>query len=62
MILDIPDDELDLIIKSLEHYHAYTIAKNAEDRRYRDLADRLKRKPIEREPATQPVKPTKRWA
>jgi hypothetical protein len=35
MTLDIADDELDLIIKALEHYHAYTVAKNAEDSRYR---------------------------
>jgi hypothetical protein len=61
MTLDIPDDELDLIIKALEHYHAYTVAKNAEDRRYRELADRLKRKPTERaEPRT--PKPAKRNA
>jgi len=62
MTLDIPDDELELIIKALEQYHAYTVAKNAEDTRYRDLADRLKRKPTEREPAAQPAKPTKRRA
>ena len=48
MKLDIPDEDLDLIIKALDHYHAYTVARNAEDRRYRDLADRLKRKPTER--------------
>ena len=62
MKLDIPDDELELIIKALEHYHAYTVARNAEDRRYRDLADRLKRKPTEREPATQLTKNSKRRA
>jgi hypothetical protein len=60
MKLDIPDDDLDLIIKALDHYHAYTVARNAEDRRYRDLADRLKRKPTEREPASQPAKNAKR--
>ena len=48
MKLDIPDDDLDLIIKALDHYHAYTVARNAEDARYRDIADRLKRKPTER--------------
>jgi hypothetical protein len=61
MILDIADDELELVIKALEQYHAYTVAKNAEDTRYRDLADRLKRKPTERAEA-QPVKQTKRKA
>jgi hypothetical protein len=50
--LELPDDNLDLIIKALDHYHAYTVARNAEDARYWDLADRLKRKPTEREPAT----------
>jgi len=53
MPIDIPDEDIPLVIRALEHYHAYTVAKNAEDKRYRDLADRLKRKPTEREPATQ---------
>ena len=43
MKLELPDDDLDLIIKALDHYHAYTVARNAEDARYQDLADRLKR-------------------
>jgi len=62
MKLDIPDEDLQLIVKALDHYHAYTVARNAEDKRYQDLSDRLKRKPSEREPATQPVKQTKRPA
>ena len=33
MNLDIPDDELELVIKALDHYHAYTVARNAEDAR-----------------------------
>jgi hypothetical protein len=61
MKLDVPDDELDLIIKALDHYHAYPVARNAEDKRYRDLADSLKRKPTERV-EEQPGKPTKRRA
>ncbi len=61
MKLDIPDDELDLIIKALDHYHAYTVARNAEDKRYQDLADRLKRKPTERV-GEQPVRGAKRRA
>ena len=48
MKLDIPDEERERIIKALDNYHAYTVARNAEDRRYPDLADRLKRKPTER--------------
>ena len=59
--LDIPDDELDLIIKALDHYHAYTVARNAEDGRYRDRADWLKRKPTERV-EEQPAKHGKRRA
>ena len=48
MKLYIPDDELELIIKALDNYYAYTVARNAEDKRYRDLSDRLKKKPTER--------------
>ena len=62
MKLDIPDDELELIIKALDHYHADTVARNAEDAQYRALADRLKRKPTEREPAAQRAKNSKRQA
>jgi hypothetical protein len=61
MKLDIFDEDLDLVIKALDHYHAYTVARNAEDRRYRDLADRLKRKPTDRA-EEQPAKPAKRRA
>jgi hypothetical protein len=61
MKLDIPDEDLQLIVKALDHYHAYTVARNAEDRRYRDLADRLKRKPTERV-EEQPAKGVKRRA
>jgi hypothetical protein len=60
--LYIPDEDVDLLVTALEHYYSYTVAKKAEDSRYRDLADRLKRKPTEREPATQPGKPAKRRA
>ena len=62
MKLDIADDDLELIVKALDHYHAYTVARNAEDTQYRALAERLKRKPIEREPAEQPAKHAKRRA
>lgn len=61
MNLEIPADEIDLILKALEHYDAYTAAKNA-DTRYRDLAERLKRKPTEREAPAQPGKASKRRA
>jgi hypothetical protein len=60
MKLDIPDEDLELIIKALDHYHAYTVARNAEDARYRDLAERLKRKPTDRERAERPKSATRR--
>jgi hypothetical protein len=62
MTLELPDADLDLVIKALDHYHAYTVARNAEDARYHALAERLKRKPTEREPTSQPVKNSKRRA
>jgi hypothetical protein len=61
MKLDIADDDLELILKALDHYHAYTVARNAEDKRYQDLSDRLKRKPTERVDGQQ-AKPAKRRA
>ena len=48
MKLEIPDEDLELIVKALDHYHAYTVARNAEDKRYQDLPDRLMRKPTDR--------------
>jgi len=62
MNLEIPDEDVDLLITALDHYHSYTVAKNAEESRYRDLAERIKRKPTEREPAAQPAKHAKRRA
>jgi len=61
MKLDIADYELELILKALDHYHAYTVARNAKDERYQDLADRLKRRPAEGV-EEQPAKQTKRRA
>ena len=40
MKLEIPDEDVDLVIRALEHYYAYTVARKAEDGRYRDLAAR----------------------
>ena len=45
---EMSDDDLELMIKALEHYYAYTVASKSEDLRYKELADRLKRKPTER--------------
>lgn len=48
MTFEVSDNDLELLIKALEHYHAYTVARKSEDARYKGLADRLKRKPTER--------------
>ena len=44
MNFEMSDDDLELMIKALEH----TVATKSEDLRYKELADRLKRKPTER--------------
>jgi hypothetical protein len=41
----ISDDEAALVVRALEHYHAYLIAAKREDRAYEDLAERLRRGP-----------------
>ena len=38
MNLEIPDEDVDLLVTALEHYYSYTVAKNAEDSRYRGIA------------------------
>ena len=45
----ITDDEAILIIRALEHYHAYLRASRREDVAYKALAERLQRKPPEQE-------------
>jgi hypothetical protein len=37
----ISDDEAVLVVKALEHYHAYLVAVKREDDQYKALADRL---------------------
>ena len=44
---ELSDEDLDLIVKALDHYYAYSVARKSEDARFRDLAERLKRKPVE---------------
>jgi hypothetical protein len=48
MKIEIPDEDPDLITRALEQYYAYTVARKADDARYRDVAERLKRKPAEK--------------
>jgi hypothetical protein len=45
----ISDDEAVLVVKALEHYHAYLVASRREDGAYKALAERLQRKPPEQE-------------
>jgi hypothetical protein len=41
----ISDDEAALVVKALEHYHAYLVATKREDGAYKALAEKLERKP-----------------
>ena len=41
---EISDEEVELVARALEHYHAYLIATQREDGRYQVLAERLQRK------------------
>lgn len=45
----ISDEEATLVVKALEHYHAYLVAMKREDGQYKALAERLQRKPPEQE-------------
>ncbi len=52
MTVDVPDEYLPLLVRALEHYHAYTVATQREDRRYLQAAELIKageRKPPQRE-------------
>ena len=52
MRLELPEEYLPLLVRALEHYHAYTVATQREDRRYLQAADLVKaseRKPPQRE-------------
>jgi hypothetical protein len=44
MKIDLPDEYVPLIVKALEHFHAYSRAAQREDARYREAADWFKRK------------------
>jgi hypothetical protein len=49
----ISDDEAVLIMRALDHYHAHLVATKREDKAYKDLADRLQRRPPEQEVSQQ---------
>ena len=42
--MEIPDDQIPLLIRALEHYTAYLAATKREDRAYVELVESLKRK------------------
>jgi hypothetical protein len=56
MKLDIPDDYISLIVRSLEHYHAYTKAKQADNHRYQEAADFFKKKTVASEESAEPAR------
>jgi hypothetical protein len=48
---ELSEDEVQLVVKALEHYHAYLVATQREDRRYQEPAQRLQHKgPCKEEP------------
>jgi hypothetical protein len=42
--MTLTEDEIPLVIRALEHYYAFTVAKQSTDERYRLLAGRLQPK------------------
>ena len=57
--MNIPTPAVPDVIRALEHYAAYMLATNRDDRPYRELAERLKRKPTA---ATRPEQARKKRA
>jgi len=57
--VNIPDDQLPMIIRALEHYADYLKATQRDDRLFRELAERMKRKPLEHQ-QPEPVHKKKR--
>jgi hypothetical protein len=49
MKIELSDTDIERIIKALEMQYAYTVSQNREDGSYKELADRLKKKPMESE-------------
>jgi hypothetical protein len=42
--MTLTEDEIPLVIRALEHYYVFTVAKQSTDERYRLLAERLQPK------------------
>ena len=54
------DEDIPLVTRALEHYHAYLIATQRQDPRYLELAERLKRKPPERDESAASKRPAQK--
>jgi hypothetical protein len=61
MKLDLPDDDVPLLIRAVEHYQAYLQATQRHDSRLQEIAELLKRKGPGSERAAE-EKPAKRKA
>ena len=55
MKIDIPEDDIPLLVRALEHYAAYLEATKRPDDRYLALAEELKRK----QPGAEVARPKK---
>lgn len=53
---EITEEDVPLVTRALEHYHAYLVATQREDGRYQALAERLQRKGPEKEEPARLVK------
>jgi len=59
-MITLSDDDIPLVTRALEHYNAYLLATQRQDPRYLELAERLKRKPPERDESTAVKRPVQK--
>ena len=57
---NLSDDDILLVTRALEHYNAYLLASQRQDPRYLELAERLKRKPPERDESAASKRPAQK--
>ena len=55
MGVQIPDEQVPMVVKAVEHYADYLKATNRDDRAFRELTESLKRKPSVKQ-QSEPVK------
>jgi len=58
--MTLTEEEVPLVVRALEHYWSYLVATDRADHRYKDLAERLERKPARMDVASE--KPTRKRA